>query len=403
VQCKTTADLAKSNKSPLARTIGQLVNLGFKVGPETLAQGKAVAVLAVTAKASGSLEVLESACRQFDQGGVWSVVSAQGSEAQRNALAIFAEHVRTAWTGYSQTPPTDEQLVALARSFRIRRFSETAEGADWREAAGLLGQRLYGDQAAGSAPMADLFALMRRVIRTGAPVDRLGLLRGLRAAGHEDVSTPSYAKDIAAVQDYSDGERRRLAKHTRLPISGGVPIPRDCLQALAAAVGDGSLLVIGEPGAGKTGILLSVADHMSSGPGPVVFLSVERFSGFRRQADFRDEMRLEHDLLDVLANWPGLSPGVLLIDALDASRGGSAEAVITTFISEAVERLGGRWSVVASIRTFDLKNGRRFREIFPGAAPDPLYAEDDLRSVRHFKVLALRRRCTNLSPTLPAN
>ena len=34
----------------------------------------------------------------------------------------------------------------------------------------------------------------------------------------------------------------------------------------------------------------------------------------------RDELGLEHDLVDVLTNWAGLEPGFLIIDALDAAR-----------------------------------------------------------------------------------
>jgi hypothetical protein len=78
---------------------------------------------------------------------------------------------------------------------------------------------------------------------------------------------------------------------------------------------------------------------------------------------------------------------LLVIDALDASRGEASETVFANLIEDAVGRLGERWSVVASIRTFDLKNGRRFREVLKGAPPHPgQYSEAGFNEVRHFKI-----------------
>jgi len=60
--------------------------------------------------------------------------------------------------------------------------------------------------------------------------------------------------------------------------------------------------------------------------------------------------------------------------------------VIADFIAEAVEKVGARWSVVASIRSFDLRNGRRFREIMVGTPPNQNFSEKGLDNVRHFHV-----------------
>jgi hypothetical protein len=195
-----------------------------------------------------------------------------------------------------------------------------------------------------------------------------------------------FEKDIEMLLAYSREERRCLGKRMSLPIDGGILIPRDCLAPLRAAAESGSLLVTGEPGAGKTGVLLRLADQMEEASRPVLFLSVERFSGFRTRSDFRGELKLDHDPIEVLGAWPGTSRGVLIVDALDASRGGPSETVISLFIEEAVHKLGARWSIVASIRSFDLRNGRRFRELMPGEPPNPGFAEQGLGGVRHFHV-----------------
>ena len=137
---------------------------------------------------------------------------------------------------------------------------------------------------------------------------------------------------------------------------------------------------------------------------PFVFFSVERLVGLTSISDFGEELSLKNDLLDVLAAWPGVEPGIFIIDALDASRGGPSEAVIATLIELAVARLGERWSVVASIRTFDLLNGRRFREVMRGVPPNPGFAEADLKQVRHFRIPRFSvEELAGLANTAPAS
>lgn len=388
VQCKTQAGLASKPDSALGRTVSQLVGLYLDVA-RAAGAAQIVAVLAVQESAPRSLDNLEEACRMFDAGGTWPAVLALLSAARREALALFEDHVRAAWAKRDPTGPSDDDLVAMARLFRIARFSEPAEGAEWRLASHLLGGRLYGSADKGEQPMLALLDISRRAIRSGAPQDRNGLLRSLRSAGHPEVAAPGFDKDIAAVLAYSTHERERLRKHTVLPLDGIAPIERDCLRPLLSAAKDGSLLVTGEPGAGKTGVLLRLADLAEQEPGPVLFLSVERFSGFTHRRDFRDELSIVHDLLDVLAVWPGDTPGLLIIDALDASRGGPSEQVLTTFIADAVAKIGERWSVVASIRSFDLRNGQRFRDLMRGSPPDQRFIEKELARIRHFHVARL--------------
>lgn len=388
VQCKTKAGLDRTPDSALGRTIFQLVGL-YRDVARAAGTAQIVAVLAVQESAPRKLDNLEEACRMFDAGGTWAAVTALLPVARREALALFEDHVRTAWATREPIGPSDDDLVAMARLFRIARFPEPAKGAEWRLASHLLGGRLYGSADKGEQPMFALVDICRRAIRSGAPQDRNGLLRSLRSAGHPEIAAPGFDADIAAILAYSTQERERLKKHTVLPLDGIAPIERDCLRPLLSAARDGSLLVTGEPGAGKTGVLLRLADLAEQEPGPVLFMSVERFSGFTQRRNFRDELGIVHDILDVLAAWPGDTPGVLIIDALDASRGGPSEQVLATFIADAVAKIGERWSVVASIRSFDLRNGQRFRDLMRGSPPDQRFMEKELAGVRHFHVARL--------------
>lgn len=387
LQSKTSAGLAKSPKSPLGKTISQLArlmidarNAGTSIDP-----AKARAVLAVAADAPRTLDVLERGCRAFDLGGAWATTKAGRSKTEREALDLFEAHARTAWASMFATPPTDDELVMMVRLFRVARFSMNEGEDNWREASRLIGGRLYGSETAGDAPLRDLKGIIRGMIGSGAPADRAGLLRELRRLGHNDVGAADYTADLGHLSAVTSDELARLAGHTRLPIAGGIPIARASDSPLGAAVDSGSLIVIGEPGAGKTGALVALAQARRAAGDTVVFLSVDRFPGVAIAANLQSELGLEHPLVEVLDAAPGSGAKLLVIDALDAARGGPAEGVFAQLI-ETLRASRTDWTVIASIRTFDLRNGRRFREAMPGTPPDPTFAEAGLANVRHFQV-----------------
>ena len=389
VQCKTNPSLSATSDSALASTVDQLVSFlaAQRSGNgSTVDLSRTAAVLAVAHGASGSLDDLERACRFFDHGALWGDAPGCLNQAQQRALDLFATHARAAWQRVTSNPAVDEDLSALARLFHVARFDVDRGGADQREAARIVGVRLFGREEAGGAALDGLSSVVRGLIRTGAPAGRAGLVQALRALGIEDTRNPRFDRDLARLREISVAEIQRLARHSRLPVGDGVPIPRECMAALRAAIEGGSLLVVGEPGAGKTGVLVAFAEEELASDTPFVFMSVDRVGGVATADELRAELGLEHSLLEILAAWPGLAPGVLIIDALDASRGGVSERVFASLIEDGLLRLGDRWSIVASIRTFDLRNGRRFRTIVSGAPPSAEFAEPSLGQVRHFRI-----------------
>lgn len=385
VQCKTHPTLSSAAESPLADTIGQLVSflVAHRSGTSAADLSRTAAVLAVQQDAARSLDGLHEACRYFDDGAQWAEATGRLSQDRQHALDIFATHARAAWQTETGRAATDEDVVALARLFRVVRFDAGVGGADYRSASQILGARLFEKEDQGDAALDGLLHAVGELIRTGAPANRDGLLQRLRKAGIEDTRSPCFDTDLERLRQLSGQEIKRLARHGRLPVGGGIPIARECMPEMCAAVDGGSLLVIGEPGAGKTGVLVALAERLPS-TAPRVFLSVDRLAGVATGDDLRSELGLQHPVLDVLAAWPGSAPGVLIIDALDASRGGASEGVFATLIEDGMARIGDRWSIVASIRTFDLRNGRRFRTLVAGTPPSAQYADPSLGQVRHF-------------------
>ncbi len=117
-----------------------------------------------------------------------------------------------------------------------------------------------------------------------------------------------------------------------------------------------------------------------------------------------EELGLELDLVDVLAAWPGDEPAYLLVDALDATRGRESASVLLDLIERIAVR-AGRWRVVASVRSFDLRHNPTLQAAFPvrGGDTDAELLEPEFLHVRHVSVGALSdEELTGLADQAPA-
>src|SRR5262249_52330624 len=140
-----------------------------------------------------------------------------------------------------------------------------------------------------------------------------------------------------------------------------IKISRPSTVALARGAEDGSLLVIGEPGAGKSAALHDFVEGLRASGRDVIFLAVDHLD-VENFGDLRQTLALEHELVEVLNHWPGTEPGFLVIDALDAARGDATQKLFRDLIT-LVARPRTRWHVIVSIRKFDLRYSHRLQEL----------------------------------------
>lgn len=94
----------------------------------------------------------------------------------------------------------------------------------------------------------------------------------------------------------------------------------------------------------------------------MICIATERVAA-KTLGELRNELGLEHEILDLIANWPGDRVGFLVIDALDASRGDPAGAALFALLQEVIQRKS-RWHMVASIRKYDLRYSPVLRRLF---------------------------------------
>ncbi|MDF2119243.1 hypothetical protein PY365_27115 [Roseiarcaceae bacterium H3SJ34-1] len=215
----------------------------------------------------------------------------------------------------------------------------------------------------------------------------LAKLRAVLArSGVPVAAPPDYRSDVLALKNRSEKVASLLQDFERTQAFGvDVNISRACTTECVSAAEAGSLVVVGDPGAGKSAVLNETARRLVASGNDVVLLAVDRLQVDSAEG-LKSELGISHRLADVLANWPGPSVGYLVLDALDACRFGRSEALFRGLIREVLELDEGRWRAIASIRTFDLEVGQEFGKLFRGIPPCPAFSNPKFQTVRHIRV-----------------
>jgi len=386
IQAKTSVELSARPSGGLARTVQQFVRqwlvcrdgTGSQLWDRPLDPDRDRLVLAVSSNAPASVRVdLPDALRLHGQPGTAAL-----TQDQTRALAVFAECAEAAWTGTTTEPWSPDILDALARLTSVWAFDPA--GADARSMETVAAAVAMPGQS--RALLTALFHICDLWTAQRSGADLPGLRQALIREHVRLAAPPAYSQDIAALHTHSAQIAAALTRYESIDQGAGqIQVPRECQGSLLAAAEAGSFLIIGEPGAGKSAVINRLARELRT-RGDVVELAVDRYN-VENLDDLRRELGLANDLVKVLDAWDGPTEGWLVIDALDATRGGKGEGAFRALI-ERVLALQGRWKVIASIRTFDLRMGIRFRELFPGQPPDPNYRDQSFGRVRHVRVPA---------------
>jgi hypothetical protein len=386
VQAKTIVGLSEDLKSPLGRTIAQFVRHWHvaRQGDSSMEWNRPLdpnldrLVLAVTPRASAQVrEDLPAALLLVSQPGGGAL-----NEAQKRAYQAFESLVLRAWESVTKSPVDDRLLSELAKLVIV--FTFDGDRGDSLASGSLV--KAFGPNVDVAAVFAVLSDLSGRLMKDRGGADLFIWRQLLARRGIAIGAPPRYRADIQVLKRHSEQVAAELGSYEKIEVASGgsLTVRRDCQAALEAAVREGPLLIIGEPGAGKSGVLNALGRALGDAGTDVLELAVDRYS-IESLEGLSRELGLHHSLVDVLEAWDGPEPAYLLVDALDATRGGRGEGVFRTLI-ERVLSLKGRWNVVASIRSFDLRMGHQFRVLFKGAPPEASLADPLFAGVRHIQV-----------------
>jgi hypothetical protein len=313
------------------------------------------------------------------------------NEGQRRARDVVVAHLHQIWQQEHGSVPSVTELRQILALMQVEVVDVEPGGEGEREAQTLLGPGVLSDPSQNATGWTTLVDFCIDLMRRRSGTDRRGLLHALQRAGLVVEPAHSYEADIARLRARSSATSQRLAHLATIPAGAvEVRIDRPAAVYLRQVVATGSCLVIGEPGAGKSAALHQLAGELVSQGEDVVYLAVDDLTGQSLGA-LRQDLGLEHELVEVLEAWTGPGPGILLIDALDVARVQGSAGAYRQVLREVTSR-EGRWRAVCSIRKFDLRYSADLQQLF--AAQQPLQApqefqDPDFTAIRHLNIPAL--------------
>jgi hypothetical protein len=389
VQAKTGLDLTNTAGSDLRKTSSQIVRLwhstkdgqGRRGWDRPLVRSKDRILIAAGPNSSKSVTIALAHALETRR----AKYSATLPQDQSRALAALIAALKAEWKGVTGAKASDTDIRALLPFIVVIAFDMA--GADRKSSVAELAPVLTRTSAAANA-FVSLEKCCQQLMETRLGGDAEQFRIALEGLGVSMKAPPRFEADVARLTAYSGETRLRLKEFEKISVSDSdIIIPRDVTGAVAEAAKHGSFLVIGEPGAGKSAVLTAAADALRKTRCDVIELAVDQFAVNTLDGITR-VIGLENPLTEVLAHWPGNKAAYLLIDALDATRGGAGETAFRQLIDAVIRLPKSRWRVIASIRSFDLRMGEHFRERFRGNPPVPGFRNSEFGDVRHISVPA---------------
>jgi hypothetical protein len=389
IQAKLRLQLGETASSPLAEAFDQAVRQFIDGAPPSpdgtrrrLEPGRDALVICTDAAASASIrnDLRAVVTRLAGHPQELPLDQVATNSGERRALKVLLTHLRGAFAKRANgTPPTEEQLREIGRFLHVITLDVESGGAE-RIVAETHLRGVLDDPATAPGAWNDLVTLGQALLEERRWANRADVRQALASGGHPAGIDPPFRHDAQRLRDITRAALDANAREVTIPApEGAVAIQRDVADLLARA--DGDFALIGEPGAGKTVLAVGVAGTLLDAAEDVVFLGAESLAGSLGAT--RTELAMQNNLDQVLRGWDSGRRGTLIVDGIDATRGTSSVDWIPAL---ARSLRGTRWRILATIRTFDLRYGPSWQEMFPGKPIDARHADQAFSNVRHVLV-----------------
>lgn len=331
---------------------------------------------ALTQRAAALLNTLRAPDR-------WRNAAARLNLAELKLLETLRGAANQALTSAGIAAPAVEPFLACI-SIVVLDVDDTGPGA--AEARQLLESTVLsgGTRRHGQMSWRALLQCARETNRDGARLGIADVAGRLQADGFPLRAPRTFEASITQLRRITAKNLGRLQRYAELRVTAAqaIEIPRKCTAALCGAL-DLNRVVIGQPGAGKSGVIYQVCREFDRQAHDFVLLLADDLQA-SSERPLREVLGLDADLPDVLAAWPGAKPAHLVIDALDAARDAKIAHQLRAAMGAVIAEKN-RWRVLASVRRFDLKHSPETRDLFPGPAVAG-YRDPEFGETAHFDV-----------------
>lgn len=303
------------------------------------------------------------------------------NQEEQIALSVITNHITHAWLSEYSVEPSNDEIRCLLLLIWVVTLDVDPGGSAETEAKNLLRSTVLRNSSDTDAAWSVLVQACANFARSRSGGDRSILQKILLDANIDLNAPPSYLNDIQRLRQYSAATLDQLKDLSAICVGQNVvKIRRKSTSALRSVVERQSVVIVGEPGAGKSGTLNDLVKELQSDQLDVVYIAVDRIEA-QSLGNLRNEIGISHEIIDTLKNWTGLRPAFLVIDALDAARSESAIKTFRSLISSLI-KTQGRWRIIASIRKFDLRYNRQLQDLFTGTPPTE-YVDQEFRHISH--------------------
>ena len=193
---------------------------------------------------------------------VMPIPSAAKNARQQRALATLVNHVRESWIASSLSHPSDEEIRNLLRVLAVDVLELEDGGADRATASAHLAAALI-DAKNERLAWTGLTALGLKLSEQRAWRRRSDIAAELDAIGAPVCPGRRHAASVSKLRRVSEANLRSLAEHSGLPVDGEI-IRCQRLAVDDLATQDGSFVIVGDPGCGKSGVVYELASRMAS-------------------------------------------------------------------------------------------------------------------------------------------
>lgn len=256
-----------------------------------------------------------------------------------------------------------------------------------RESIGDLRAQVLSDVTQEHLAWTEIVSVCKKTAILRSGIDLPQLRKALRASGIGLQHERNYRADIQKIQQYSRDALTSLDENSAIPLpTRTLKVNRDIVSSLNGTNPLPSLVIVGPPGAGKSGVLHDIGRELQKDGNDVVCIVVERLE-LSSAARLREELGLRSSLIDVLRHWDGERSGYLVVDGFDAARGDTAAGTLLELIQQTQGT--DRWKVIVSVRKYDLRYSPRLRKLFPRTgqvALDPLHTDSEFTLLDHVKI-----------------